>query len=157
MKNIFGQTLLKFAEQDPKLVLLLCDVTFPGSDEFKTKYPDRYYNFGLTEQTTIGIAAGLASQGLHPVVYTIAPFLLERSFEFMKVDIDVNNLSVVLVGYDYGDYYGPTHSCADAKKMVSIFKNILGYFPDTAHQAKGCLELALEFTAPSFVLLKKSE
>ena len=157
MKNIFGQTLLKFAEQDSKLVLLTCDVLFPGADEFKSKYPDRFYNFGLTEQTTVGIAAGMASQGLHPVVYTISPFLLERCFEFIKVDIDVNNLSVVLVGYDYGTYYGETHSCADAKKMVSIFRNVLGYFPSTEIQARHYLEQALNFDFPSFTLLKKSE
>lgn len=156
MKNIFGQTILKLAEQNPKIVLLLCDVTFPVSDEFEERFPDRLYNLGLTEQTTVGIAAGMASQGLKPIFYTIAPFILERAFEFVKIDIDANNLPVILVGYDYGDYYGDTHTCLDAKTTVGMFKNIHGFFPETAIQAEVSILDAYNSNSPSFILLKKA-
>jgi transketolase len=154
MKKIFGQTILKLAEQDPKVVLLLCDVTYAGSDEFKERFPDRLYNFGLTEQTTVGIAAGMASQGLKPIFYTIAPFLLERAFEFIKTDIDGTNLPVILAGYDYESYYGDTHTCLDAKKMVGLFKNVRGYFPETTQQAEDSINESYKSNSPSFILLK---
>lgn len=156
MKNIFGQTILNLAAQDPKIVLLLCDVTFPGSDEFKELFPDCLYNFGLTEQTTTGIAAGMASQGLRPIFYTISPFLLERCFEQIKIDIDLNNLPVILVGYDYESYYGITHTCLDAKTTVGMFKNIHGFFPETAIQAEVSILEAYKSNSPSFILLKKA-
>ena len=155
MKQTFSDTLLSLAEQDSKIVVLLCDVTFPGVDEFKKRFPDRLYNFGLTEQTTVGIAAGMAFAGLKPIVYTIAPFLLERAFEFIKVDVDENNLPVILVGYDYGAHYGPTHTLLNGKDMVDLFKNVRGYFPDTAKLAEYSLRSAYRRTKPSFILLKK--
>jgi transketolase len=155
MKQIFGQTMFKLAEQDPNVVILLCDVTFPGSEEFEKRFPNRLYNFGITEQTTAGIAAGMASQGLKPVFYTIAPFLLERCFEFIKVDIDGCNLPVMLVGYDYENYYGSTHTCLDAKKMVGLFKNVVGYFPETEKQAEDAIIEAHKSNKPSFILLNK--
>ena len=155
MKNIFGKTILKLAEQDPKIVLLLCDVTYPGSEGFKDRFPARLYNFGLTEQATTGIAAGMASQGLRPIFYTIAPFVLERCFEFIKVDVDYCNLPVMLVGYDYENYYGETHSCLDAKKMVGLFKNVVGYFPETEKQAEDAIIEAHKSNKPSFILLNK--
>lgn len=154
MKNIFGKTILKLAEQDPKIVLLLCDVTYPGSEGFKDRFPARLYNFGLTEQATTGIAAGMASQGLRPIFYTIAPFLLERCFEFLKTDIDATNLPVMLVGYDYESHYGATHTCLDAKKMVGLFKNVRGFFPETSKEAEIAINDAYQLNSPSFILLK---
>jgi transketolase len=154
MKTIFGQTILKLAEQDPKIVLLLCDVTVSGSDEFKKRFPDRLYNFGLTEQATTGVAAGMASQGLKPIFYTIAPFLLERCLEFIKTDIDATNLPVMLVGYDYEGYYGTTHTCLDARKTISLFKNVRGFFPETIKEAEIAINEAYQLNSPSFLLLK---
>jgi len=155
MKKVLGQTLFDLMRQDSRIVLLLCDVAFPDSDKISKAYPDRMYDFGLTEQTTTGIAAGMASQGLRPVFYTISPFLLERCFEFIKIDIDHNNLPVMMIGYDYEDYYGPTHSCLDAKTTLSMFKNIVSYFPQTVEDAKWALVDAYVSNKPSFILLKR--
>jgi transketolase len=155
MKQIFGQTILKLAEQDSNVVVLLCDVTFPRSKEFEKRFPGRLYNLGITEQATAGIAAGMASQGLKPIFYTIAPFVLERAFEFIKLDIDDCNLPVMLVGYDYENYYGSTHTCLDAKKMVGLFKNVVGYFPETEKQAEDAIIEAHKSNKPSFILLNK--
>lgn len=155
MKQVFGETLLQLAEQDKNIVLLTCDVMPSCVDEFKTKFPNRFYNMGLTEQTTVGIAAGMAFAGLKPIVYTIAPFLLERAFEFIKIDIDQNDLPVVLVGYDYGEYYGSTHTCLNAKDMVDLFKHTRGYFPENKAQAEHMIKASSKRTSPSFILLKK--
>jgi transketolase len=155
MKNIFSQILFKLTEEDSRIVVITCDVMFPDWELFKSKYPDRFYNLGLTEQTSVGIAAGMASQGLRPIIYTIAPFLLERAFEFLKIDIDENNLPVMLVGYDYENYYGPTHSCLNAKAMIGLFKNIQGYFPKNEQQVEDSMKWAHISNKPSFILLKK--
>jgi transketolase len=81
-------------------------------------------NIGICEQATIGICAGMAKEGLHPIFYTIAPFAVERCFEQIKIDIGYQNLpiSIVSVGgsYDYSAL-GCTHHCpADVALMKTI-------------------------------------
>ena len=80
MRRTFGQTIVKLAEKDDRIVLLTCDVV-QEMDEFINKYISRFFNLGLTEQSTISIAAGMALEGLRPIVYSITPFLIERPFE----------------------------------------------------------------------------
>ena len=84
---------------------------------------------GLTEQSITSIAAGLAIEGLKPVVYSLTPFLLERPFEQIKIDIDEQCLPVMLVGNADYPTHGPTHRPLNAEGLVGLFKNIMGYFP----------------------------
>ncbi len=98
MRRIFGKTILELADRDEKLILLVGDVE-QNMDEFKRRFPDRFFNLGLCEQTIIGMAAGMALEGLRPVVYSITPFVIERPFEQVKLDIDQQNVPVMLIGY----------------------------------------------------------
>ena len=102
------EAILEIAKKDKNMIIINGDVEQEIS-EFKIKYPKRIYNFGLCEQSMIGMAAGMAINGLRPVVYSITPFLLERPFEQIKVDIDEQNLPVLLVGYSDYPSHGPTH------------------------------------------------
>ena len=83
---------------------------------------------GICEQSIIGVAAGMALEGLKPWVYTITPFLIERPFEQIKLDIDQQKVNVSLVGFADYPNLGPTHSELNAKKLMSLFKNIKSYF-----------------------------
>ena len=57
-------------------------------------HPKRFFNMGICEQSLIGVASGMALEGLKPWVYTITPFLIERPFEQIKLDIDQQNVNV---------------------------------------------------------------
>ena len=98
MRKIFGETIVRSAEKDPSVVLLTGDVE-QEMDDFKSKFPKRFFNLGLCEQSITSIAAGLAIDGLRPFVYSITPFVIERPYEQVKIDIDEQNLPVVLIGY----------------------------------------------------------
>lgn len=99
MRRRFGKIITELAEKDEKIHIIVGDIGYRVFDEFRDKYPDRFFNMGICEQSIIGVSAGMALEGLKPWVYTITPFLIERPFEQIKLDIDQQNVDVKLVGY----------------------------------------------------------
>ncbi|HWB28167.1 MAG TPA: transketolase C-terminal domain-containing protein [Chitinophagaceae bacterium] len=86
----------------------------------------RFIDTGITEQTMIGMAAGLALRGRVPIVHALAPFLTMRAFEFIRTDVGIAHLPVKLTGYIPGflsDGNGPTHQSIED---VSIMRGIPG-------------------------------
>lgn len=128
MRRQFGKTIVKLAEKDENIILITGDVK-QEMDEFIKRFPCRFYNLGLTEQSIISIAAGMAMEGLRPIVYSITPFLIERPFEQIKIDIDEQNLPIILIGYDSYYTHGATHCPLDFDGTVKLFKNIMGFSP----------------------------
>ena len=129
MRRCFGKIINELAKKDNKIVLLVGDIGYGIFDDFRKNHPKKFYNLGICEQSLIGVASGLALQGLKPWVYTITPFLIERPFEQLKLDIDQQNVNVNLVGFADYPNLGPSHSEIDAKKLMSLFKNIRSFFP----------------------------
>lgn len=154
MRAQFGKTIVRLAERDSSIILLIPDV-FQEMQEFKEKFPSRFFNFGLTEQSTISIAAGMAIEGLRPVAYSLTPFILERPFEQVKIDIDEQNLPVILIGYDDYPTHGPTHRALDAPGLVKLFKNIVGFFPRNSFETEKAMLDAYLMKSPAFIGLKK--
>jgi len=122
MRYEFGKQLAKEMEKDPKIHLLVADIGFGVFDTIQEQYPDRLHNTGIAEQATIGMAAGMAMEGLKPVVYTITPFLLERPYESIKLNVMQQKQNVKLVSYgDYPDL-GPTHITSDLHGLCKCLK-----------------------------------
>lgn len=112
MRKQFKNTVMELAAKDDKIVVMLGDVSVYMFKDFKEKYPDRFYNMGICENTLISSAAGLSSQGFYPFVHTIAPFITERSYEQIKLDMCYNEFggNIVSCGasFDYA-WDGATH------------------------------------------------
>jgi len=156
MRKQFGKTIVELAEKDDKLILLIGDVEQEMA-EFKKRWPDRFYNLGLCEQTMISMAAGMALEGLRPVVYSITPFLIERPFEQIKIDIDEQNLPVMLVGYADYPIHGPTHRPLNAEGLTALFKNVISYFPKDSKATEKAMKRAYKHGGPTFISLKKDK
>jgi len=157
MRKIFGKTLVELAEKDPAIVLIIGDFGYGVVDEFRERFRDRFFNFGICEQAMISVASGMALEGMKPYVYTITPFLIERPFEQIKLDIDQQKTNVTLVGYaDYPDQ-GPTHSEVDAPYMMKMFKNIRSYFPISSEETRNALIESYKSPLPTFLSLKKDK
>jgi transketolase len=124
MRKQFTKTLQDILYSNNKTCLLLGDIGVFGFRNELKNIPDRAYNIGILEQSTISLAAGLAKTNIIPFVHTIAPFLVERAFEQLKVDFGYQGLNgnFISVGasYDYASL-GCTHHCpGDVMCLLSI-------------------------------------
>ena len=130
------------------------DIGYGIFDDFRKNHPKRFINLGICEQSLIGFAAGLSLEGYKPWVYTITPFLIERPFEQIKLDIDQQKADVKLVGFADYPTLGPTHSELNAKKMMKLFKNIKSFFPKNSKETEKVVLKSYKIKGPTFISLK---
>lgn len=127
MRKQFRETVMNISENDDRTVMIFGDVSVYLFDDFKKKYPDRFYNMGICENTLITIGAGLSSQGLIPFIHTITPFITERSFEQIKLDMCYNkfggNILTCGATFDYA-WDGPTHYCFTDLSILRLLPGI---------------------------------
>lgn len=156
MRKKFLEFLMEIAEKDDKVFFITGDLGFEFNT-FKERFPNRYLNIGACEQSMIGVAAGMALGGLKPWVYSITPFLLERPFEQIKIDLNQQKSNVKLVGFaDYPDM-GPTHAELDWKIIGKMFENTKCFFPLNLEEAKNSFYQAYNYEGPCIISLKKAK
>lgn len=121
----YEELLIETALQDERIIVMTAENRALVRNAAKV-LGKRFVDTGITEQTMIGMAAGLALRGRIPIVHALAPFLTMRAFEFIRTDVGIANLPVKLSGYIPGflsDGNGPTHQSIED---VSIMKGIPG-------------------------------
>lgn len=144
---------------DSNVVLVFGDVGTYGFRHIQERFPERVHNVGILEQSMVGMAAGLSQQQFIPVVHTIASFLVERSYEQLKVDFGYQGLrgNFVSIGASYDmASWGCTHQCpAD----VGILKNIPGMeivVPGTAAEFDRLFKQAYADGCPTYFRLSNA-
>jgi len=135
MKDIrqeFADTLTEVGREDQKLVVMVGDISHFRLVEFAKACPGRYYNVGICEPTIVNMGAGLAMSGLYPVMHTIAPFLIDRSYEQIKLDFCYQKLSgnLISVGsaFDYSTL-GCSHHCYADFALLKPLPTTQIFFP----------------------------
>lgn len=127
MRKQFRDTVMDLALHDDKIILVFGDVSVYLFNDFKLKYPDRFYNIGICENALISIGAGLSSQGFYPFIHTIAPFITERSYEHIKLDLCYNRFGVNILScgasFDYA-WDGATHHCYTDLAILRLLPEI---------------------------------
>ena len=129
MRRRFGKLINKLADKDDKIILVVGDIGYGIFDDFRNNHPKKFFNLGICEQSLISFASGMALEGLKPWVYTITPFLIERPFEQVKLDIDQQSANVKLVGFADYPTLGPSHSELNGKKLIGLFNSKWGIRP----------------------------
>ncbi|NQU67568.1 MAG: hypothetical protein HQ510_06465 [Candidatus Marinimicrobia bacterium] len=126
MRQTFAKEMLNVGQIDDRLVVLVGDISHFALQAFAKACPGRFYNVGICEPTIISIASGLSHAGFYPVVHTIAPFLIERGFEQIKLDFCYQELggNLISVGsaFDYSGL-GVSHYCYND---VALIKSLPG-------------------------------
>lgn len=158
MRKQFIKTTLDLLESNPRVVLLLGDIGVYGFREAFEKYPQRVYNLGVNEQAMVGMAAGMAGEGYIPIVYTIAPFLVERAYEQIKLDIGYQERKVILVSvgasYDYAGC-GATHHCPADVGLIYNVPGIDIFVPGKLIDVDYFLRKAVKDSSPCYIRLSE--
>ncbi|MHC8865808.1 transketolase family protein [Arenicellales bacterium IMCC57338] len=154
MRRRFGSVIADLADRDSRIYVIAGDIGYRVFDEFRDRHPSRFINIGICEQSMIGLSAGLALEGLMPWVYTITPFLIERPFEQLKLDVDQQQANVKLIGYADYPTLGPTHSELDAKRLMQLLTNINSSYPKNGDEAESAIRRAYAEDGPHFISLK---
>ena len=160
MRKQLVKSVESILEHDDKTVLMLGDIGVFGFRHAFNNYPSRVYNIGILEQSTVSLSAGLALTGLIPIVHTIAPFLIERALEQLKVDFGYQNLggNFVSVGYSY-DYagLGATHHCPGDVAQLLTIPNMEITLPGTSLELDSLLRQAYDNKNPTYFRLSEYE
>jgi 1-deoxy-D-xylulose-5-phosphate synthase len=148
--QVFGQWLCDMAAQDERLVGITPAMREgSGLVEFERRFPDRYYDVGIAEQHAVTFAAGLACEGLKPVVAIYSTFL-QRAYDQFVHDVALQNLPVVfaldragIVGAD-----GPTHAGAYDIAFMRCIPNVSIACPADENECRQLLTTAFEQSHP---------
>ena len=151
--QIFGDWLCDMAAQDERLVGItpaMCEGS--GLVRFAQEYPDRYFDVGIAEQHAVTYAAGLACEGMKPVVAIYSTFL-QRAYDQLIHDVAIQNLPVVfaldragLVGAD-----GATHNGAFDLAYLRCIPNLTVMAPADENECRQMLYTAFQLNAPAAV------
>ncbi len=121
MRNTFANVFYEEAKKDPRLCVVVADISPAGSmEKLRKEYPKRFVNTGVAEQIMIGMCAGMAMRGLKPFAYTIATFALFRPYEFVRDDLCYQGLPVTVVGVGGGVTYSTLGGTHHAMEDVAI-------------------------------------
>ena len=155
--SAFGEHLTELAEKDERIVAItsaMCDGT--GLMEFSKKFADRFYDVGIAESAAVDVAAGMARNGLKPVVCIYSTFL-QRSFDHIFQEVALQNLPVIFcidrAGFVGSD--GPTHHGLMDIGFLRMMPNMVLTAPANDIEMKLALEFALNQDKPVVIRYPK--
>jgi len=156
--QIFGDWLCDMAAQDKRLIGITPAMgEGSGLVKFAQRYPERYFDVGIAEQHSVTLAAGLAAEGLKPVVAIYSTFL-QRAYDQLIHDVALQNLPVLfaidragLVGPD-----GPTHSGIFDLAYLRCIPNLLIMIPADENECRQMLSTGFNYPGPSAVRYPRS-
>ncbi|SEP45692.1 transketolase [Methylobacterium sp. ap11] len=144
----------------PELVFLTGDLGFGALEPLREALGERFLNAGIAEQNMIGVAAALASEGLEPWTYTIAPFCYARAFEQIRNDVCLHRLPVRMLGngggYGYG-VMGPTHHALEDYGVLSTLPSLRILVPAFDSDVADVVAAAGASPGPVYVRLGRGE
>ena len=153
----YGLAIMELAKVEEKLVVITSDTsTSAGLDRFKKKYPHRYFDIGIAEQNTLGVSAGIASEGLISFVSTFAPFQTMRCLEQIKVNLAYMKIPLNFVGLASGvnlGHLGYTHCSIEDVGVLRSLPNIVILSPCDCLEVAKSVFAAAESKLPVYIRL----
>lgn len=154
-RESYGKALLELAERCPNMVVLDADLTgATKTNLFCRAYPHRHINCGIAEANMMGTAAGLAAEGLIPVVSSFAMFAAGRAYEQVRNSVGYPRLNVKIAathgGISVGED-GATHQCCEDIALMRTIPGMVVINPSDDVEARAALQAALEHEGPVYL------
>ncbi|MFN2130440.1 MAG: transketolase family protein [Anaerolineae bacterium] len=154
MRGRMAQVVSDLIETDPTTALVLADIGKAQFLDVLERFPERVVNVGIMEQTAVSVAAGFAMEGFHPIVHSIAPFVVERPFEQIKDDLCYQGLGGTLISigasYDYGTD-GMTHQGPADVPILKTLPRMQICVPGTPDEFEILLRQTYNNGAPTYI------
>jgi transketolase len=160
MRRKFAATVSQSVKESKRIYVLLGDIGVANFEEMILDYPKQVLNVGIMEQGMLSIAAGISRAGDYPIVHTIAPFLVERGYEQLKIDFSYNRGSglIVTVGgsFDYSRL-GRTHHCPNDVMLVTLLGGFVIYLPGSPAEVEDQIRESIQENALGYMRLGITE
>lgn len=151
----FGKAVTELAAQDERIVVISADSgKSSGFGDFAKKYPERYIEVGIAEQSAVGVASGLATVGKIPVFCAIAPFVEARPFEMVRNDVGYMRQNVKLVGRNCGITYsdlGATHHSLEDFAIMRMIPGMVVLAPQDPTEIRSAVKAMIEHEGPVYM------
>lgn len=150
-----GSTLADLVDEGHPLMVGTADLKYSnGLVRFQERHPDRFVQFGISEQNMVTAAAGIATTGVRPYVATFASFLALLCCEQIRTDIAYTNLPVHLIGHHAGitlGFYGTSHHATEDLAIMRSIANMTVIAPADANQLSAALRATVEHPGPVYM------
>lgn len=151
----YGEALIELGETNPNVVVMCGDLTESTRTEgFKNKFPDRFYEMGISEQNMVGVACGLSMVGKIPFVATYAAFVPGRAFDQIRISAGYNRSNVKLSGAHAGISVGPdgaTHQMMEDVAMMRTLPGMTVIAPCDREQTRQATLEAAKLEGPVYI------
>lgn len=159
MRSAFIRALTEVASADRRNLFLTADLGFKVFDDYRARFPERFFNMGVSEANMTSVAAGLALAGWHPFTYSIVPFATIRCLEQIRNDVCNMGLPVVIVGAGGGFAYGangPTHHGIDDVAALRAMPTMTVVVPADPREVAGAVRALAGLRAPAYLRLARN-
>lgn len=158
MRKECASLLLNSMIEDTSIRVITADLGFGILDQIRNVFPDRFYNVGAAEQLMIGVAVGMANEGLKPVCYSMSSFLLYRPFEMLRNYVNHETTPVKLIGsgrdYDYS-HDGISHWAHDDEQVLAALPNIGIFKPGSISDLENIWDRFINSNKPEYLNLTR--
>lgn len=157
-RDVFIEQLYNRMHDNENIFFLCADFGSPKLDALRETFVDRFINVGIAEQNLINVSTGLALEGYTVYAYAIAPFLIMRAYEQIRVNLSimgqVKDINVNLIGVGAGlsyDVSGPTHHCLEDISIMRTLPNMIVFSPSDWVVAQKFLDYSIDVKKPKYL------
>lgn len=151
--------LCELAEKDKDIIFIIPDVGFNYAERFQKLFPDRYFNFGVTEASSMIIAAALALSGKKPYIYSMINFVTFRVHEMIRNAVCLHGANVKILGVKGSDKYkflGFSHNLLRDDEEIDFLKklpNMKTYIPQSPEETREIIMKSYNDPSPAYIRL----